>query len=509
MIRRLFWAALLALSFFTGVAAATDEFPVVDVFTEDGAHGLIIVPADWNGALVVYAHGYDADWQSSKPYPADITPGNIGTKLEGADGLLQIPLAFGYAIGTTHHRSTGFAVDEAWHDVDAVRRRFIRNQGRPRFTYVWGHSLGGLVAATVIERERGYDGALPMCAPLAGARRFLNAMWDARAVYEHVCGDVPTAALRCGLCANGTDVCLDDADCPGGGCNGLEPPVPPEQGMSKACTELVLGDATTARPARVGHLSLRRGGECFGFRDTASPAQQAHLDRFARALEVSPSFAFPLTFFASLGLAEVVHHRTGGLIPWSNVGVEERSPLVTPSEAAALDASVPRAASDARATAMLRRFYEPRGRTDAKVVSLHALDDGLVFPEHADQYRATFATARRSEQLLSLLTSDGGHCGFTLGETVTAFRTLTSWVEEGITPTAAGVQHACEALSSTHDVGPCRIVDGDPGSWGARVPERVQAGVRARQIACDGDPEDCPQGTTCSMRIRRCVPSGR
>jgi hypothetical protein len=285
--------------------------------------------------------------------------------------------------------------------------------------------------------------------------------------------------------------------------------VPPEQGLSKACTGLVLGDATTGRPARIADLSLRRGVACFGFPGVVTAAQQTRRDRFARALELSPSFDFSLPFFGSLGLAEVVHRRAGGLVPWSNVGVAEGSPLVTPAEAAALDAGIPRATSDGRATALLRRCYEPRGRTDAKVVSLHALDDGLVFPEHADEYREAFGTARRSEQLLSLLTSGGGHCAFTVGETVSAFRALTAWVEEGTAPTVSGVQHACEALTSSNPVGPCRIVDAEPGSWGARVPERAQAGVRARQLSCDGDPGDCPPGNTCSMRIRRCVASGR
>jgi hypothetical protein len=503
-------ALLLALAGVTvGVAGAADSFPVVDAFEERGAHGLIVVPESWNGALVVYAHGYEADWQALKAYPSDLTPADIGTRLEGGDVLLQIPLALGYAVGTTRYRATGFAVEEAWRDVDAVRRRFIRRHGEPRFTYVWGSSLGGLVAATVIERQRGgWDGALPMCAPLGGSRRLLNAFWDARAAYEHVCGAVPGAALRCGLCSNGVDVCLDDADCPGGACSELEPASPPEQGMSKACTDLVLGDPATATPARIVDLSLRRGLACFGLSGTGSLAQQARRDRFTRALEIAPEFDLSLVFFGSLGLAEVVHRRTGGLVPWSNVGVEERSPLVTPSEAAALDASIPRASSDGRATAMLRRFYEPRGRTDAKVVSLHALDDGVVFPEHEDAYRQTFGTARRPEQLLSLLTSGGGHCAFTVGETVAAFTALTAWVEEGVTPTVAGVQQACEALAVADGVGPCRIVDGDPGSWGARVPEREQDGVRARQLACDGDAEDCPPGTTCSMRIRRCVASG-
>jgi len=489
--------------------AAAGAFRAVDAFVQRGAPGLIVVPEHWNGSLVVYAPGYEADWQArQKPYAEDLTPANIGTRLGGAEVLLQIPLDGGYAVATTRYRAAGFALEEAWRDVDAVRRRFVERHGRPRFTYVWGHSLGGLVAATLVERRRAsFDGALALCAPLAGSRRLFNAWWDARAIYEHVCGDVSGAALRCGLCADGARVCLNDDDCPGSRCSGLEPPTPPEEGLSRACTDLMLGDPASGRPARLAGLSLTRAGACFGRPPRQSPEQAARRDRFVRALELPPSFEIPAVFYGSLGLAEMVHRRTGGRVAWSNVGVTEGSPLVPPAEAAALDAAIPRAAADAEATALLRRHYEPRARTDAKVVSLNALDDGIVFPEHAVAYRDTFAAAGRAAQLLPLFTSGGGHCGFTVGETVSAFRALTAWVEGGVIPTVAGVQHACEALAAEFHNGPCRIVDADPGAWGRRVPERQHAGARVRQLACGGD-ADCPPGATCAAETRRCVAPG-
>ena len=73
---------------------------------------LIIVPHSWNGAFIVYAHGYDADYRDIKPYPSDITPANIASKLAGADAILQIPLTLGYAVGTTTYRSVGWAIDD-------------------------------------------------------------------------------------------------------------------------------------------------------------------------------------------------------------------------------------------------------------------------------------------------------------------------------------------------------------------------------------------------------------
>ena len=78
-------AAALLVALFARPAASADSFLVVDAFEKDGAQSLIIVPHSWNGAFIVYAHGYDSDYRDIKPYPSDITPGNITSKLSGAD----------------------------------------------------------------------------------------------------------------------------------------------------------------------------------------------------------------------------------------------------------------------------------------------------------------------------------------------------------------------------------------------------------------------------------------
>src|SRR5262245_55685309 len=283
-------AAVLLVGLLVRPAPAADTFQDVDAFERDGAFSLIIVPHSWNGAFIVYAHGYGADYRDLKPYPSDITPANIGSKLSGADLILQIPLTLGYAVGTTTYRSVGWAVGDAWRDVDNVRRRFQKRFGKPTHTYVWGHSEGGIVTQTVIEKvPHAYDGALPLCAPGAGGRRNLNGAFDLRAAYEYVCAGVPDSEFRCNVCSGGSALCLDDGDCPSGQtCGDLEPDYPPQWGLTPECTEFLLKKPGAVNEAPVfGDFVARRTMACFG---GAAPTaeQQARRDLFLRGTRVPP-----------------------------------------------------------------------------------------------------------------------------------------------------------------------------------------------------------------------------
>ncbi len=483
-------------------AGAAETYQAVDSYEEDGAYSLIVVPHSWNGAFIVYAHGYNPDHRSIRPYPATLTPATIGS----ADPILQIPLALGYAVGTTTYRSVGWAVGDGWRDIDNVRRRFRKKFGRPTFTYVWGHSEGGIVTQTVIEKEPGaYDGALPLCAPGAGGRRNLNAAWDLRAAYEYTCAGVPGAEFRCNLCSDGATRCLEQADCPSGQtCGGPEAAYQPAWGLTPECTEFLLKKpgAVNENP-RYGDFVARHTQACFGGA-SPTPDQLARRSAFLRGTRIPESFLFTDLFFASVALGEIRNRRTKGGIPWSNDGVTYRSPQLSPAEQAALNAGVPRATNDAAATEFLRRSYEPRGRTHSKVLALHALDDGLVLPENQEKYREAFATVGRDDQLVQVYTPSGGHCGFTPAEHVGALRALAAWVEGDVVPTAASVQAACTAAAPAFG-GPCRVQDADPGTWGDRVAERFQKGLKVRTMVCDGDAVDCPEGAACSPRLDRCV----
>jgi hypothetical protein len=241
---------------------------------------------------------------------------------------------------------------------------------------------------------------------------------------------------------------------------------------------------------------------CFGGA-SPSPAQAARKDLFLRATRLPESFLGTDLFFASVGIAEVFHRRTGGRNPWGNVGVDYASPSLTAAEEAAINDGVPRARERAGGVHYMRRFFEPGGRTVAKVLTLHALDDGLVIPENEEKYREAFLASGRTDQLVQLYTPTGGHCGFSGAEHLAAFLALTGWVEDGQVPTAAGVNASCMAFAGLAG-GPCRITDATPGEWGLRVVERRQKGSPIPSLVCQGDVGDCPVGHECSLRKHRC-----
>jgi hypothetical protein len=465
---------------------AAAQFRTVETVEIGGAYDLIAIPADWNGSLFIYAHGYTADERFLAPLPDDLTLGNFTEKLPLLLQASVLPALSGYAIATTTFSSVGWYVEDAVRDVERLRRYFVRRYGRPKFTYVWGHSGGGLVTATVIEKfPNAYDGAMPMCGPVAGARRNFNGAFDLRVLYEYVCGDVPGAEFTCGLCSDGRTRCLDDSQCPAGQtCDGREPPAPPELGLGAECTEFLLRHPETFSESPTspgGGFVEGPVGACLGdVTGAVSPtaAQQARRDFFLRASGIPESFIGTDLFFASIGMAEVVHRRTGGRPPWGNIGVDYARPSLSPAEAEAVNEGVYRSASFPRATVYMQRWYEPRARTGSKVLTIHALDDGLVIPENETVYRDAFARAHRSDQLVQLFTEHGGHCGF-VTELFPALAALTGWVERSEKPSTASVMAACPTCDFTTDV---------PGAFEDRVAARRQRGVPRGRFGEPGPP---------------------
>jgi pimeloyl-ACP methyl ester carboxylesterase len=155
---------LLLLSF------STNTFAAVTTHTgtlSDGATFLIEVPSPWNGTLLLYSHGYVP---AGFPNPAQDV---------GDPGTRAFLLANGFALAGSSYAHTGWAIQEALPDQMAVLDIFAALVGKPSRTIAWGHSLGGIITAGLIQRfpER-FDAALPMCGPLAGGVAIWNQLLD-------------------------------------------------------------------------------------------------------------------------------------------------------------------------------------------------------------------------------------------------------------------------------------------------------------------------------------------
>ena len=123
----------------------------------DGATYLIEVPAHWNRSVFLYSHGYVSPGGNN---PAQ----DVGDPATG--GWL---LTHGFALAGSSYSSTGWAIAQALPDQIATLNLFSKQVGRPRHTIAWGHSLGGIITAGLIQRyPKRFCAALPMCGVLAG-----------------------------------------------------------------------------------------------------------------------------------------------------------------------------------------------------------------------------------------------------------------------------------------------------------------------------------------------------
>src|SRR4029077_5666253 len=96
----------------------------------------------WNGTLFLYSHGYVT------PLPGTPNPAK-----DVADaGTRAFMLSKGYALAGASYATTGWAIQQALPDQIAVLDEFQRQFRKPDRTIAWGHSLGGIITAGLIQR---------------------------------------------------------------------------------------------------------------------------------------------------------------------------------------------------------------------------------------------------------------------------------------------------------------------------------------------------------------------
>ena len=160
-------------------ALATAPGDTVDMATtsrwagvRDGAAYRVEVPANWNGILVMYAHGYRGEG-------AALTVSN--------PSIRRHLIAQGYAWAASSYSRNYYDVRAGVEDTNALALAFnsiAQAAGRPLATpskiYITGHSMGGHITGAAIEAETqatainkvAYAGAVPMCGVMGDAELF-------------------------------------------------------------------------------------------------------------------------------------------------------------------------------------------------------------------------------------------------------------------------------------------------------------------------------------------------
>src|SRR5262245_17229218 len=157
-------AALAVVAIVPAENAFAEPGPL-DVSGEiNGAPYRIVVPAEWNGTLLVFQRGYTD--LADHPGEVDNRNPTITTSAVVSNALL----AGGYALSGSARKVNGWDAEDGLDDVVALVSYFRENVARPTRTILWGNSFGGLIVLETAERNGGaFDGYLALCPVGAGA----------------------------------------------------------------------------------------------------------------------------------------------------------------------------------------------------------------------------------------------------------------------------------------------------------------------------------------------------
>src|SRR6266478_1185896 len=367
---------------------------------------LMEVPANWNGTLFLYSHGY-------------VIPGAANPALDVGDPLTQLfMLSSGYALAGSSYATTGWAIHEALPDQIAVLDKFKKMVGHPKRTIAWGHSLGGIITAGLIQRyPEAFDAALPMCGVLSGGVATWNTALDSEFAFKT-------------LLAPGTGLEIVNISNPLGN-------------LQLAEQFLAIAQSTPQGRAKLALVSALADGPGWFFPTSPEPAPTDFTTQEMNQFlwDVNVDFPFVFAFRAEL------EARARGNVSW-NTGVDYRVQLansINRDEVVALyqqaglslDADLEtlqnsvRVTADPEAVHYLERNIIFNGEIHIPVLTLHTKGDGLVVVQNESAYKQVVDEAGNEEFLRRAFVSRAGHCAFTPAETIAAVQRLIDRLDTG------------------------------------------------------------------------------
>jgi pimeloyl-ACP methyl ester carboxylesterase len=391
----------------------------------DGATYLIQCPATWNGTLFLYSHGYVIPGLPNKP--ADTGDPVTGRWL----------LGHGYALAGSSYATTGWAVRPALLDQMATLNVFDRSFGVPARTIAWGHSLGGMITAGLVqEHPDAFAGALPFCGVLAGGVATWNTALDAAVAFDRLFS--PAGRLRV----------VDITD--------------PAANLAAAEGLLEAAQGTPQGRARIALVAALGDTPGWFFPGSPPPAANDFATQEENQFQWASAVDFPFLFDYRAQLEA----EAGGNPSW-DTGVDfsrqlarsaDRGEVAALYQAAGLNlgadlsvlAAVPRVSATPRAVRYLEQNISFNGLISVPVLTVHTTGDGLVVPENEQAYRAVVRGAGDGQRLRQLFVARAGHCAFTPAETIVAIQALLRRVASGrwddATLTPSKLNRAASAL---------------------------------------------------------------
>ena len=411
----------------------------------NGAGYRVEVPTNWNGKLVMYAHGYAGTG-------AALTVGNVAIR--------RYLIQNGYAWAASSYSKNYYDVRAGVEDTNALALGFTkiaatnsRALAAPTKIYITGFSMGGHITAAAIEDEAkttaknkvNYNGAVPMCGVMGD-----TALFDQFAAIQ------VTAQSLAGVANHPTD---KFSEIIGQVTGTLFTSFPSPAAPSAQITTT----ATGAKFASV--LKNITGGE---------------RPMFAQGLAFGGSFP---NIWGSLGGDGTI----SGILNKNVLDTNGLTYVIDGDVAgsATLNASAQKltAATDANRlrTDGLRWIPKANGEFKIPVVSIHTLGDLFVPFSMQQVYQKRVAAKGNGTWLVQRAIRGASHCDFTIAEQVDAFDAMINWETSGVKPAGDDVVTAATVAAPSYG---CTFTKNTLGPDDGAGVKALRAGIAASSAPC-------------------------
>ncbi|WP_280304942.1 alpha/beta hydrolase [Nocardia abscessus] len=379
----------------------------------DGSTYLFEVPANWNGTLLLYSHGYN---------PGPSNPARDTGSAEVGEELL----ADGYALAGGSYPGVGWQTPNALGDQTATLDEFAAQVASPRRVIAWGESMGGEITSLLAERYPDkIHGAIAMCPGVAGIVPWFNTYLDGAFTLRTLLDPAGTVPL-----VNITDVASTQS----------------------YWTQLVENAQKTAEGR--ARLALAASFTTLPTWSQPGTSEPAGTDHAAQELNQYYSLSTTFTLFQAAVRADM-ESKVGGAFSW-NTGVDYRklfsglghdakaevdalykqAGLSIKDDLGALQAAPRVEPSDPQAIAKMNE-YAPTGSPQMPILTVHTTGDDAVFTSLESPYAAKVRANGDAALLRQTYVSAPGHCNFTTDEVVASIKTMDQRLNTGAWPSTS------------------------------------------------------------------------
>ncbi|MBT2532934.1 alpha/beta hydrolase [Arthrobacter sp. ISL-48] len=378
------------------LATATGTLP-------DGATWRADVPADWNGKLVLFAHGF-------RPGPA-----NPAWDTGFAPTASELTRR-GYAVASSSYGTTGWAFETAARDQLDTLTAFEERFGDTGRVIAVGRSMGGLVTSMMAEIPgSGIDGAVSTCGLVGGGVSLNNYQLDA-------------AYAAAELLLPGQDIRLTGFTAP-------EQSTQTIASLKSALQQATESGEGRARLALVAAL-LNTPTELDGV-DMKSP----------EAIAAAQAKLVLATLPTVIERRYSIVNAAGGDSGWT-AGVDyskilrassQRQQVEHMYDVAGLDLTADLSTLTAKADIApsqegldwMLRTSTPTGELQVPLLTTHTTVDLLAPVEFQEEYAETIRQAGKNSLLRQAFVDRAGHCNFTVAENIAAIEAMDQRLDTG------------------------------------------------------------------------------